>query len=170
MYTCFIKVKQCHYCQAEAHIPHNHERELQPICPPSHPWKHMGIDIISDFGSDSDEFRHIFVAVCYLSKFVCAYGLKSKRSSEVICKLKEIFLTYGVPNIVQHDQGPEFTSKVVKHLRITNNYLYVLYKEIQFVRQCIELITTYRNTRNSHNSSKLIIDLLLHIALKRMVW
>ena len=115
VYTFFLKVKNCHYCQVEASIPRNHQRELQPIPPPSHPWNHLGVDIISDFGSDSDEFRHIFVAVCYLSKFVCAHALKSKRSSEVIYKLKDIFLAFGVPSIIQHDQGPEFTSKVVKH-------------------------------------------------------
>ena len=55
---CILKVKQS---QVEA--SNNHERELQPICP-SHPWKHMGIDIISDFGSDSDE-RHIFVVLLF---------------------------------------------------------------------------------------------------------
>ena len=101
----------------EASIPRNHDRELQPIRPPSYPWKHLGIDIISDFGSDNDGFKHIFVTVCYLSKFVCAHSLKSKRSSEIICTLKKIFLAYGVPNTIQHDQGPEFTSKVDKHLR-----------------------------------------------------
>ena len=84
----------------------------------------MGVDIISDFGTDNDEFRHIFVAVCYLSKFVYAQGLKSKRSSEIICKLKDIFLTYGVPTTIQHDQGPEFTSEVAKNLRVTEKYLY----------------------------------------------
>ena len=80
-----VKVKNCQYCQVEASIPHNHDRELQPIRPPSYPWKHLGIDIISDFESDNDEFKHIFVTVCYLSKFVCAHPLKSKRSSEIIC-------------------------------------------------------------------------------------
>ena len=30
---------------------------------------------------------------------------------------ENIFLAYGVPNTIQHDQGPEFTSKVVKLLR-----------------------------------------------------
>ena len=39
VYTFFLKVKNCHYCQVEASIPRNHERELQPILPPSNPWK-----------------------------------------------------------------------------------------------------------------------------------
>ena len=87
----------------------NADRELQPIPPPTHPWKHLGIDLISDF---DDEMYHILVTVCYLSKFICERPLKTKTSREVISNLRERFLTYGQPLIIQHDQGPEFTSKV----------------------------------------------------------
>ena len=61
-----------------------------------------------------DGYLHILVAVCYLSKFVIATRkpLKAKRSSEVIEKLRSMYLTLGIPDIVQHDQGPEFQSKV----------------------------------------------------------
>ena len=108
---------------------------------------------------------------CLLFKQIrlCTWLKEQKKFRSYGASRKKYYITYGVPNIVQHDQGPEFTSKVVKHLRITNNYLYVLYKEIQFVRQCIELITTYRNTRNSHNSSKLIIDLLPQIKPQKLL-
>ena len=61
----------------------------------------------------SNEFGylHILVAVCYLSKFVVARPLKRKTSAEVIDGLRDLYLTYGVPGIIQHDQGKEFTSK-----------------------------------------------------------
>ena len=57
-------------------------------------------------------FLHIVVIVCYLTKFVVARALKTKTSKEILGCLQEIYLTFGVPKILQHDQGPEFSSKV----------------------------------------------------------
>ena len=56
-------------------------------------------------------YLDILVAVCYLSKFVVARPLRRKTSAEVIAGLQDIYLTFGVPAIIQHDQGKEFTSK-----------------------------------------------------------
>ena len=86
----------------------NYNQFLRPLIQ----WKHLGIDLISDFGAVDDKMHHILVTVCYLSKFICARPLNTKTSREVISNLREIFLTYGQPLIIQHDQGPEFTSKV----------------------------------------------------------
>ena len=56
--------------------------------------------------------KHIIVVVCYLSQFVAARPLLLKTSRAVIDALSQIYLIYGVPRIIQHDQGKEFTSKV----------------------------------------------------------
>ena len=56
----------------------------------------------------TDGYLHLLVAICYLSKYVIARPLKSKRSCEVIDQLRSIYLTLGTPEIIQHDQGPEF--------------------------------------------------------------
>ena len=57
-------------------------------------------------------YKHVLVLVCYLSKFVIARPLKTKTSAEVVAELLSVYLTFGVPQICQHDQGKEFTSKV----------------------------------------------------------
>ena len=57
-------------------------------------------------------FQHILVIVCYLSKFVIARPLKTKTSREILDCLQDIYLSLGVPKILQHDQGTEFSSKV----------------------------------------------------------
>ena len=41
-----------------------------------------------------------------------ARALTSKTSEEVLEKLQDIYLNVGLPNVIQHDQGKEFTSKV----------------------------------------------------------
>ena len=53
--------------------------------------------------------------VCYLSKYVLARPLKSKTTKEVIENLTDIYIQVGLPDIIQHDQGGEFTSKVIMY-------------------------------------------------------
>ena len=56
---------------------------------------------------------HILVRVCYFPKYVMARALKTKTTSEVTGQLEDIYLDLGLPDIIQHDQGKEFTSKVI---------------------------------------------------------
>ena len=57
-------------------------------------------------------YKHVLVVICYSSKYVVARPLRTKTSAKVVAELVSVYLTYGVPNICQHDQGREFTSKV----------------------------------------------------------
>ena len=51
----------------------------------------------------------------FLSNQVCAArALKSKTMREVLDKLQDIYLIYGAPKVIRHDQGKEFASKVDK--------------------------------------------------------
>ena len=70
------------------------------------------MDLICDLPVSSEGFKHVLVTVCYLSKFVVVRPLKRKTSEEVIQNLQEIYVTMGLPEIIQHDKGPEFTSSV----------------------------------------------------------
>ena len=97
-------MKTCHIFQLTASLPR------QP--PPSHPWKHIGMDLVCELPESVDGYKHILVFVCYLSKYVVARPLKSKTSEEVVGNLQDIYLEMVLPNIIQHDQGKEFTSGV----------------------------------------------------------
>ena len=66
-----------------------------------------------DLPMTTEGYKHILVTVCYLSRYVLARPLKTKTSEEVITALQDIYLEVGVPKIVQHDQGKEFTSNVM---------------------------------------------------------
>ena len=105
-------MKSCDICQRTSALNINQNRLLQPIQPPEVPWQHIGVDLICDLPLSKEGYLHLLVAVDYLSKFVVARPLKSKRSHEVIEQLNNIYFTYETPDIVQHDQGPEFKSKV----------------------------------------------------------
>ena len=73
---------------------------------------HVGIDLICDMSITSNGYKHILVIVCYLSKYVLARPLKSKTTEEVIKNLTDVYIQVGLPDIIQHDKGVEFTSKV----------------------------------------------------------
>ena len=117
-------MKSCHICQTNsAKLPHP-QRELQPITPPERPWQHIGIDLFVDMPENSLGYKHVLVAVCYLSKYVIAHPIRTKTTAEVVAELLKIYLTYGVPKICQHDQGREFTSKVLvtRYCEVMDSY------------------------------------------------
>lgn len=99
-------------CQREKALPPQPQKKLRPIPSPERPWKHIGMDLICDLPETSDGYKHVLVTVCYLSKYVVARPLRTKTTSEVISQLEDIYLELGLPDIIQHDQGKEFTSKV----------------------------------------------------------
>ncbi|KAI6651864.1 Retrovirus-related Pol polyprotein from transposon 17.6 [Oopsacas minuta] len=104
-------IRTCHDCQTSAALPPQPQRELQPIPPPEEPWCHCGIDLICNMSRTVLGFQHNLIIVCYLSKFVIVRPLKTKTSKEILDCLQEIYLSFGVPNILQHEQGTEFSSK-----------------------------------------------------------
>ena len=64
------------------------------------------------YSESEDGYKHVLVIVCYLSKYVVVRPLKTKTSEEAIQNLKDVYLDMGLPDIIQHDQGKEFTSNV----------------------------------------------------------
>ena len=107
----------CHGCQTEAALPPQPQRKLHPIPPPDQPWKHIGIDLVCDLQGNKEGYKHLLVTTCYLSKFSAVRPLKTKTSREVLTQLESIYFTLGVPQVIQHDQGPEFVSKVCGSLQ-----------------------------------------------------
>ena len=105
-------MKTCDICQKTANLPQQPQRELRPIIPPPTVWNHVGMDLICNMPANTDGYYHILVLVCYLSKYVVARPLLCKSTKAVIKELKDIYLVYGVPKSIQHDQGKEFTSQV----------------------------------------------------------
>ena len=76
------------------------------------------MDLICNLSPSTEGFVHVLVTVCYLSKYVAVRPLKTKTTTEVIENLQDIYLETGLPDIIQHDQGKEFTSGVSIRMRI----------------------------------------------------
>ena len=50
----------------------------------------MGVDLVCDLPRSKDGYLHLLIAVCYLSKYVVARPLRSKRSRDVIDQVNDI--------------------------------------------------------------------------------
>ena len=108
----YCKGEDLPYMSDDSGLATSTAKETPPIPPPSKTWRHIGMDLICDLPESEEGYKHILVTVCYLSKYVAVRPLKTKTSQEVIQNLKDIYLDMGLPYIIQHDQGKEFTSNV----------------------------------------------------------
>ena len=99
-----LLVKTCHDCQYNAALLPQPQRELQPILHPQNPKHHCGIDLICNMTPDYFGFQHILVIVCYLSKFLAANPPKTRTSREALNRLQDVYLTFGVPKVIQSDR------------------------------------------------------------------
>ena len=77
--------------------------------------------------SNEQGYNHILVLVCYLTKYVTARPLRTKTTKEVLHHLLDIYMTYGVPVSIQHDQGKEFTSQVVFQYLVVSYLVQIRY-------------------------------------------
>jgi len=57
-----------------------------------------------------NDYRFLMVYQDHLTKFVILRALTSKRANEVAMQILDIFLLFGEPNILQSDNGTEFTA------------------------------------------------------------
>ena len=74
------------------------------------------IDVDDTQSLHSGKFKWIMVYQDHLTKFCILRALSSKRASEVVSQLMDIFLMFGTPHVLQSDNVSEFTVAVVKEL------------------------------------------------------
>ena len=109
-----IKVSSCRFC-VEKQPANNHE----PMIPselPDRPFQKIGIDIFDHKGD------HFIVCIDYYSRWIDIEKLTQMTSSVVINKLKTIFATHGIPELVISDNGPQFSSTEFQQFSIDWNF------------------------------------------------
>ena len=75
------------------------------------------VDLIDMQSMAKNSYRFIMVYQDHLTKYCVLRPLTSKRASEVASQLLDIFLLFGAPNILQSDNGSEFTASVIVELK-----------------------------------------------------
>ena len=64
------------------------------------------------------QHKWIMVYQDHLTKYCVLRPLTSKRAAEVAFQLMDIFLLLGAPQILQSDNGSEFTASVITELKV----------------------------------------------------
>ena len=97
------QVKDCKHCQLNRNVPP--KAPLHPWEFPARPWQRLHID---DAGPTQG--KYFLVTVDAYSKWIDVAVVNSPTSSATIEKLRSLFATHGLPEVVVSDNGPCFTS------------------------------------------------------------
>ena len=80
------------------------------------PFDHIQIDLVTDLPTSQEGFQHVCVVVDVASKFSLLRPMKDKTAQSAAKILSEIFRDFGVPRILQSDQGREFDNSLIKKI------------------------------------------------------
>ncbi len=112
---CIQFVKSCSKCQNWS----NSKPKFSPLSSvfAKKIWDHICIDLIGPLPRSSHEFNYIWICVDVLSRFVLLKPLQSKSAINSASLLCESITTFGVPKIIQSDQGSEFVNDTISELK-----------------------------------------------------
>ena len=107
--------KTCHICQVTGkpnqRIP---PAPLQPIPVTSEPFEHIILDCVGPLPRTKTGKEYLLTIMCTLTRFPEAIPLGRITAPAVIKALVGFFSHFGLPKIVQTDQGTNFMSKMFK--------------------------------------------------------
>ena len=84
--------------------PTQREQPLRPVELPGRPWEKIAMDIVQYKRTD------YLVIIDYYSRWIQSKQLTSLTSDCVITRLKAVFTTHGIPDVVISDNGRQFVS------------------------------------------------------------
>jgi RNase H-like domain found in reverse transcriptase/Integrase core domain/Integrase zinc binding domain/Reverse transcriptase (RNA-dependent DNA polymerase)/Chromo (CHRromatin Organisation MOdifier) domain len=80
------------------------------------PWIHVQLDTSVHLPASPDGYTALLVIIDVFTGFVILRPIKTNSAAIVARKLWKLFCTFGVPKIVQSDNGPEFVNEVLRAL------------------------------------------------------
>ena len=95
-------ITNCQHCQM-----HRNNQRSEPLMPrelPGRPWQQVDMDLLTHRGKE-----YLVVSDVY-SRWLEIVELTSTSSQSVIRQLKKIFSTFGYPDVMFSDNGPQFSS------------------------------------------------------------
>ena len=96
--------KSCHSCQSNKHAPP--PAPLHPWTWPAKPWQRIHIDFAGPFLGKS-----FLVIVDAHSKWPEIFDMPTTSATQTIATLRQLFASYGLPEQIVSDNGPQFTSE-----------------------------------------------------------
>lgn len=101
---------------------------------PESPWRMLACDFMGPFPRTANQNVYLLVVTDIFSKFSLLKPLRNSKSNLLLKFLEEdVFLTYGVPEIIISDNGPVFKAKA--YLNFCANYDVVTWKSAYYHAQ-----------------------------------
>lgn len=113
--------RSCEVCQRVGKP--NQKVPVAPLCPiPVIPFERLIVDCVGPLPKSKSGHQYVLTVMCAATRFPEAIPLRSLKAQTVIKDLVKFFTTFGLPRVIQSDQGTNFTSKafaqVLKELGI----------------------------------------------------
>lgn len=84
----------------------------------SEPWDHIQIDLIGPLPTSTNGYSYILTIVDVFTGYSIIRSQKTKSEEETALSLWQVICDFGIPKIIQSDNGTEFVNKVVQQLTL----------------------------------------------------
>ena len=107
--------RTCHTCQLVGKPNQDpHKAHLKPIPTVEEPFSRVIVDCVGPLPKAKSGHQYILTIMCSSTRYVEAVPLRSIKAKPVSEALISFFTRFGLPKIVQSDQGTNFTSKTFR--------------------------------------------------------
>lgn len=119
-------IRTCHTCQLTGKPNQTLKpAPLTPILAVSQPFEYLIIDCVGPLPRSKSGCTFLFTVMCQTTRFPVAYPLRSITAKTVLKALTQFISIFGIPKVIQSDQGSNFTSRlftqVLKQLSIQHH-------------------------------------------------
>lgn len=116
-------IKRCDKCQKQKYSNHYVKEPMEITTTANTAFEKVYLDVVGPIDKDCHGYSYILTIQCELTKYVEAFPLITKSSTEIArCFVTNFLLKYGVPISIGTDRGAEFMSatftEVCKLLKI----------------------------------------------------
>ncbi len=98
---------------------------LKPIQAAGEPFEYLLADCVGPLPRSKSGNNYLFTEMCLNTRFPAGYPLRSITSHSIVRALTQFMSVFGIPKIIQSDQGSNLTShlfqQVLKELHIKHN-------------------------------------------------
>lgn len=105
--------RSCHVCQLAGKpnqgIP---SAPLHPIPIVSEPFERIIIDCVGPLPKTKSGYQYLLTLMCAATRYPEAIPMRTIRAKNVTKELVKFFSIFGIPRVIQSDQGTNFTSKL----------------------------------------------------------
>uniref|UniRef100_A0AAY4AYL3 Gypsy retrotransposon integrase-like protein 1 n=1 Tax=Denticeps clupeoides TaxID=299321 RepID=A0AAY4AYL3_9TELE len=109
--------RSCHVCQLAGKT--NQSIPPAPLCPVpvlTEPFSKIILDCVGPLPRTKTGFKYLLTIMCSATRFPEAVPLRSLKAKNIVRALVTFFSTFGLPKLVQTDQGSNFLSRLFKQV------------------------------------------------------